>query len=286
MAGLTWFELDVDFHEHPKTLALQVALKNPLAETYVSRLWAYCYHHAIDRFSGPAAVATIERAANWRGRPGKLVTALVETRYLERGGADELVAHGVAERLGPHLAHREAAADRQRRRRADLDTKRGRTALRNASVTRDVTPPVTRESRPDKDRDKDNEAIGRVESEQLDPLAAWRRGLADALCVLGVDPLRVVNGERARAIRAHIKALGGVEVAVEIAAGAARDAGQVPRTADWFEPVLARAAANPPPPKRGPGECPKPADSDFNDPDAWPDYEAFLTRDAGGSHAA
>jgi hypothetical protein len=121
--------------------------------------------------------------------------------------------------------------------------------------------------------------------ERTDVLASWRQQLADALCVVGMNPLRIVNGERARVIRSHVEALG-VEVAVEVCASAARDAGKVPGTGDWFEPILARAVADPPPPKRGPGECPKPADPDFNDPDAWPDYEAFLARDAGGSHAA
>jgi hypothetical protein len=39
-------------------------------------------------------------------------------------------------------------------------------------------------------------------------------------------------------------------------------------------------------PARKPGENPKPGDPDFNDQDAWSDYDAFLARDAGSPHAA
>lgn len=127
MAGLPWFELDVDFHEHPKTMALQVLLKNPCAEAYVSRVWAYCYRQAVDRFSGPAAVVMVEHAARWKGRAGLLVEAMVETGFLDRDG-DVLVAHGVRERLGPHLEHREKSAERQRRRRDNIRTSREREA--------------------------------------------------------------------------------------------------------------------------------------------------------------
>ncbi len=119
MAGLSWFELDVDFHEHPKTRALQVALKNPTAEAYVSRIWAYCYHHAVDRFEGAAAVPTIEEAARWRGKAGVLVEALLSVKYLVREG-DVLIAYGVADRLAPHLKAKSNAVERQRRRRDRL----------------------------------------------------------------------------------------------------------------------------------------------------------------------
>ncbi len=160
MAGLTWFELDVDFSEHPKTVALAVALKNPLAEAYVSRIWAYCYKNARDRFSGPAATATIEQAARWTGKPGHLVAALLQVGYLERTHDNSVtIAHGVGERLGPHLAARAAAAERQRRRRE----KAARDLERHAGVTRDdpVTSPVSHtptRQRPDRDLTREAEA--------------------------------------------------------------------------------------------------------------------------------
>jgi hypothetical protein len=119
MAGLSWFELDIDFHEHPKTRALQVAIGNPLAEAYVSRIWAYCYHHAVDRFEGAAASPTIEEAARWKGKAGRLVEALIAVGFLDRDG-ESLVAHGVKDRLGPHLKAKANAAKRQAARRDRL----------------------------------------------------------------------------------------------------------------------------------------------------------------------
>jgi hypothetical protein len=117
MAGLPWFELDVDFSDHPKCLALAAKLREPLAEAYVSRLWAYCYRHATDRLEGEAASEIVESAARWRGKPGVLVDALLVVRLLRREGPD-LVVHGVAERLAPHLEKRTKDAERQRERRA------------------------------------------------------------------------------------------------------------------------------------------------------------------------
>lgn len=74
---------------------------------------------------------------------------------------------------------------------------------------------------------------------------------------------------------------------------AAIDAGRLeetPSSLGWCVRALQRAAARPPaPPARGPRENPRPGDPDFNDPDAWWDYDAFLRRDAGagagGAHA-
>ena len=79
MAGLPWFELDVDFPESPKCLALAHRLKEPLAEAYLVRLWAYCYRHATDRFKGEAAPSAVEGVARWRGSvelPAGRVTTL------------------------------------------------------------------------------------------------------------------------------------------------------------------------------------------------------------------
>jgi hypothetical protein len=116
MAGLTWFELDVDFHEDPKIKALCSRLRNPLADSYVSRLYAYCYKHAIDRFPPESASDTIEDVARWRGRRGVLFDALFATEVLERD-AGRVVVHGVEKRLGPHLAKRQVDAERQRKHR-------------------------------------------------------------------------------------------------------------------------------------------------------------------------
>lgn len=64
--------------------------------------------------------------------------------------------------------------------------------------------------------------------------------------------------------------------------------GEPPRSMGFFADLLAsakpRSAADLPP--RGPRENPRPGDPDFNDPDAWWDYEAYLRRDAGPARSA
>jgi hypothetical protein len=158
MAGLPWFELDVDMPDDPKCLALGARLRNPLAFGYVVRLYAYCYRHASDAF----ASKMIETAAGWRGRSGALVTALVAEGFLDREG-DRLVVHGVRTRLAPHLAKLERDRARSRGRRADVARTIGR-------FPRDVSG--------DRDRDKDRDLHDREASvqPQIDPVSLGGAG--------------------------------------------------------------------------------------------------------------
>lgn len=132
MAGLPWFPLDVDFHDSPKVCALSARLREPLADTYISRVYAYCYRYARDRFDPGDAPETIERAARWQGRRGVLFEALLAVGVLERDG-ERVVVHGIAERYAPHVARRTADAERQRRRRDSIARSYA------PAVTRDVT---------------------------------------------------------------------------------------------------------------------------------------------------
>ena len=77
MAGLPWFELDTDFHDSPKVRALCARLREPLADAYVARLYAYCYRHARDRYEAETAEEVIEEAARWRGKRGGLLGAFL-----------------------------------------------------------------------------------------------------------------------------------------------------------------------------------------------------------------
>lgn len=162
MAGLPWFEMDVGFHDSPKVKALSARLREPLADAYVARIYAYCYRHAKERFDPHDAAVTLEDAAVWRGRRGALVDTLFAVGILERDGA-KVVVHGVADRLGPHIAKRLADAKRQRDRRTKVATSIGRHADRPRDVARDDL----RESRGDKDKDRDLEAFGHDASVQL-----------------------------------------------------------------------------------------------------------------------
>ena len=157
MAGLPWFELDVDMPDDPKFVALGARLKNPLAFAYAVRLYAYCYRHGTDRFTGPGAVFTIETACGWRGKTGALFSAMRAEAVIDVEG-ETFIVHGVAKRLGPHLAKRVRDAERSRERRADVSATIGRPSRGRPGDVRG-----------DKDRDSDRDPSGSVQP-QIVPL--------------------------------------------------------------------------------------------------------------------
>jgi hypothetical protein len=112
MSGLPWFSLDVDMPDDPKCAALGAKLRNPVAFGYVVRLYAYCYRHATDSFPADTARPVLEAAAGWTGKAGVLFDALAACGFLDQ--AEGLVTvHGVASRLGPHLAKLQKDRDRK-----------------------------------------------------------------------------------------------------------------------------------------------------------------------------
>lgn len=150
---MAWFELDTDMPDDPKCAALGVRLKTPLAFGYVVRLYAYCYRHGTDRFSGPGAPATIEMTAcAWRGRAGHLLAALIAEGFIDHAEGETLVVHGVAKRLEPHIAKRERDAERMRERRANVAR-------------------TSRERLGDKDKDKDKDPSENTIVSEGDPPA-------------------------------------------------------------------------------------------------------------------
>jgi hypothetical protein len=253
MAGLPWFELDTDFHESPKVRALASRLREPLADAYVARLYAYCYRHARDRFDPEVAAETLEEAARWRGRRGVLFDALFAVGVLERE-AGKVVVHGVAERLAPHLAKRIGDAERQQRRRDKLMMSGKKTRDVTGGVTRDVT----RESQRDKDKDRDREEkeaatapADAVEAPPSEPYpwpkaAAFRQTLTDRMARTVLYP---VGGPEARILASleasleHVPASDAVELCRgRIVAASAQADGRVPGTLSYFAQVLADEA--------------------------------------------
>lgn len=154
MAGLPWFEHDVDLSDDPKVAALATRLREPLAEAYVTRLYAYCYKHVEDRFDADVAVEIIEKtAAKWRGRRNGLFDALFRCGFLERE-AGKVVVHGVKARLGPHIAKRTADRERQRCRRDKAERSIGQPS--DVAATSPLQPSDVRYDK-DRDIDKDKE---------------------------------------------------------------------------------------------------------------------------------
>lgn len=174
MAGLSWFELEIDFPDHPKSARLAVLLKNPVAFGWAVRLWAYCYRHATDRFKAPGAAEQVEHACGWRGKPGVLVEALVEVKYLTQDG-DDLVAHGVEERLAPHLAKRDRDAERARQRRADAAASLERRGDVEATTQR--RPPDVRRNR-NRDSNRDDPRDGSVQPSTVSVITGGAGGKA------------------------------------------------------------------------------------------------------------
>ena len=213
MSGLPWFELDVNFADDPKVVALASRLSEPLADAYVLRVYAYCYRHAIDRFDAQVAPDTIENAARWRGRRGVLFDALFAVEVLERDG-QKVDVHGVKERLGPHLAKRVVDAERQKKHRKKVEESIGR----NAGVTRDVTRDVTGESRGNKDKDIDKEATTHTLGG-----GARKAGAAAALAIVSDAPgsapladavLKLLRASGKNAMHASAEARASVEDAI------------------------------------------------------------------------
>jgi hypothetical protein len=233
MAGLTWFELDTDFHDSPKVKALCSRLRQPLADSYVSRLYAYCYRHATDRFPPESAPDTIEDIARWKGRRGVLFDALFAVEVLERD-AGRVVVHGVAERLGPHLAKKLGDAERQKRHREKVTASIGRNAGSNGPVTRDVTRESQGNQDKDIDRDKDQEVSETASQSEAPPwLAGVRAKLAQEFgrsepLGIGKDPARVV-ASFARWVEAV-----GEDFTVSDCARVARDKNAVPANLAWW----------------------------------------------------
>jgi hypothetical protein len=245
MAGLPWFELDVDAFEHPKVRALQAALKEPLADAYLARLWAYCYRHAKDRFPDETAELVVEEAARWRGKAGALFAAMLKVGALDRDGG-EVVVHGVEERLGPHLDHRTKAAARQRKRRSGL--------VMSQPVPGDVTRDVPSESRPDKDKDRDKDRIASERStDSPDPARTQRAGGGTRLGPLGAEvrarcaqglgySLAPCDQTRANRLEQLVEWFGGVDAAVGYVAATCRKRDVKPESLSLVVDMLADAA--------------------------------------------
>lgn len=250
MAGLPWFEMDVDFHEHPKARALQAALKEPLADAYLARLWAYCYRHATDRFPEDSAALVIEEAARWKGKPGVLFEALLKSRSLDRDGT-EVVVHGVKERLAPHLAKRERDAENARLRRDGV----ARTSRRRRGDT-EATPhehPGDVAGDKDKDRDKDkiasegsaaSPAPARTqraggEGTKLGPLGTEVRAYCSAGLGYSLTPCDQARADRLEQLVEHF---GGVQPAVDYVARTCRKRDVKPQSLSLVVDMLADAA--------------------------------------------
>jgi hypothetical protein len=245
MSGLPWFEMDVNFADDPKIVALASRLREPLADAYVLRVYAYCYRHGQDRFDAQVASDTVEKAAGWRGRRGGLFDALFHVGVLERD-AGKVIVHGVLERIGPHLAKRVKDAIRKRESREN--------ATKNIGVLKNVTPDGARtalgrreESQGDKDKDKDRDLKPPIIGQSFDGglagesvnLRAFREDLSVAYGLSGL--IAIAKPEEAQEVAAFFDAqlaAVGPEWLLRDCIDSAAKAKTTPGSLKWLKPWL------------------------------------------------
>jgi hypothetical protein len=115
--GYSWFRVDSAFVRHPKTLALKAELNNPIADAYITRLWAWTQVYAPSGRIPAALIAGLEAELLWTGSAGSLAAALEKTGWLDRVGSDFEV-HDWADLQGFHVKKAKKDADKKRKRRA------------------------------------------------------------------------------------------------------------------------------------------------------------------------
>jgi hypothetical protein len=95
--------LDLDILQNPKVKKLRRTKLGPLAEVYVIRLWIHAakFYVADGVFTNQSA-EDLESEADWRGKTGAMVDAMVSTGWLERVGSDFAI-HDWSEHQG-HLS--------------------------------------------------------------------------------------------------------------------------------------------------------------------------------------
>lgn len=81
---MPYLNLDLDYHDHPKTKRL-VGLLGRGAEALPIRLWCYCgkYHADDGKLTGYSA-QEIESICTWWGRKGEMIDAFIKVGFLTR----------------------------------------------------------------------------------------------------------------------------------------------------------------------------------------------------------
>ena len=135
--GMPWIRVDVTAEDHPKCRDLAELLDDPNSYVYVDRLW---------RFTGqwyptgalPIGARRLEEALRWRGKAGRLVGMLVQTRLLD-GSEGAYSVHGWSDFNGG--AHKKITSDRERR-KAERDARQSndsrRTVERASGDSREI----------------------------------------------------------------------------------------------------------------------------------------------------
>jgi len=140
--GAKWMRVETDFVDHPKVRRLSALLGESCGGWYILRAWAW-----VSRFCPTGHVrdtdgTAFEAACEWRGEPGKLLSTLVVSGFLEALPEGGWEVHDWAEHQGK-VAQR-AQKDRERKRvyreKLSHGTSRGRPADVPRTHARDISP--------------------------------------------------------------------------------------------------------------------------------------------------
>ena len=135
---LTWIRVENNLVDHPKVFALAATLNDQNSGWYVIRMWSWTSRYAARGRLADGARTALETACGWRGKPGALVSALIDCGFLDVE-PDGLEVHDWWDMQGQAVEKAEKDAERKRKRRADgAETARRRRAD-GAGTLRDVT---------------------------------------------------------------------------------------------------------------------------------------------------
>lgn len=150
----TWFRVNADVVDHPKTLALRAELQEPLADAYVTRLWSWAHRYAPTGRINGAHTAQLETVLGWRGPAQALVGALEKTGWLERD-LDSFQVHDWHDHQGVYVEKANRDADLKRKQRRQNGARTARAARSNGAQT----PPAQDKTRQDKTNNTKQEEL-------------------------------------------------------------------------------------------------------------------------------
>ena len=107
---MAWIELHDTLPDHKQVLAVATALKadKDLIVGKLVRLWVWALNNREDGRFIMQDVATIAEIMRFKGKPQKLITALLDARLLDYDGCNYMI-HDWDERVGMPLAKRETS---------------------------------------------------------------------------------------------------------------------------------------------------------------------------------
>jgi hypothetical protein len=138
---MAWIELHDNLPDHPKVLDLAAALKmdKDMVVGKLVRLWTWALANREDGVFAERDIGTVAEVMRFKGKPERLISALVDTRLLDRDG-ESYAIHDWEDRVGMLLAKRETIREQSRlRKRKQRDKEK--VVTRDISVTDgNVTP--------------------------------------------------------------------------------------------------------------------------------------------------